>query len=500
MASNEPAFNELEEGIIKQIFEFVIGVPCHAWDSVFGRRFEDNKFMTPTCVEGFAYALVLPLVCKRWYGILKSYSSLYKNVYVDTITDQEEGYDEICPMPASVPLPWWMRNCKNLESVHIKGNIVTGEGSLGMYHMGLVSMLSSKLRILHLDDCFENGASGRLASSILKFVNLEQLRVMRVQRTFIHRLHELCNLKKLQRLELQGMEDGVVEMNSSGLPESLEILSLALVEVSGHFGLDRAPLPKLKQLKLVHIEWTGPFFDHVKRLTSLEALVTNNVFIANPAEELTEWPMVRSLTRLCHLEVGGEHEPGFSQRFGEQVIECLPFRHLSKLCLKFQARSSAMLSNRNAQFTNVSHLYLECFNFGVIPESILELAQLEQLGLVDCQLSAFSGTPDSWVKKLKLLDISKNPFVEFPKNVMRLRNLTDLNASHNESILYESLNFLSDLPDLITLRLLGGESLVLDFDDGGIIESRFTTKTAAYRMGSLFTVLQVKNPKCHLYL
>lgn len=500
MESFEFSFDDLEEGIIKQIFGFVIGSPSHAWDSVFGRRFEDNKLMTPTCVEGFAHSLVLPQVCKRWDAIMASNPCLWNKVYIDTITDREDGYDEICPMPTSVPLTWWMKNAKILESVHIRGNFAGTVGGLGMYHMGLVSLLDSKLKVLHLDDCFENGASGSLMPTVLKFVALEQLRVMRVQQSFLHRLPCLCQLKSLHRLELQGMEQGVVEMNCSGLPDTLEVLSLALLEVSGQFGPTKAPLPNLKLLKLVHIEWSGPFCAHIQRLTTLEGLVLNNVFIDNAADELHEWPAVRSLTRLCHLEVGGEPEPGFSQRVGERLIECPQFSDLTKLCLKFQARSTSILSNRDGQFGHLTNLYLECFDFGEIPGSILELACLRQLGLVDCKLTSFAGVPSSWVQMLNLLDISKNPFRHFPRSVLSLRRLTDLSISHNSSILYESLHFLADLPDLITLRLLEGESLVLDFNGGDIIESRFSSKTAAYRMGSLFTILQINNPKCHLYL
>eukprot|EP00803_Ostreobium_quekettii_P003896 evm.model.scf_1298.1 EVM.evm.TU.scf_1298.1 scf_1298:76-1590(-) len=497
------SFDDLEEGIIKRIFEFVVGlVPvCHAWDSVFGRRFEDNKLMTPSCVEGFAYTLVLPQVCKRWELILRTSPCLRKRAYVDTITDREYGYDEICPMPSSVPLTWWMKHSKTLESVHIRGNIAgNNAGGLGMYHMGLVSLLDSKLRVLHLDDCFENGAPGGLMSALVNFAALEQLRLMRVQQGFLRRLPDLCRLGRLRRLELQGVERGTVELNCSGLPRHLEVLSLALVEVCGHLGPGKEPLSSLRVLKLVHIEWCGPFCSHMQTLSNMESLVINNVFIDSMADELREWPRVQSLKKLSHLEVGGELEPGFSQRVGERLIECLPFPRLSKLCLKFQSRSSGMLNNQNAQFGHLTHLYLECFEFEDLPNSLQELTGLKQLGLVDCQLASFQGLPKAWVEGLTLLDISKNPFQTFPSSVLTLRSLTDLNVSHSPAILCECLNALAALPDLLTLRLLGGECLVLDFDGGDAIESLFSSRTAAFRMGSLFTALQVNNPKCHLYL
>lgn len=60
--SQEPTIEDLDEGILTRIFEYVFGEPFHAWDSVFGRRFEDNARMEPTCIDGFAHGLVLPQV------------------------------------------------------------------------------------------------------------------------------------------------------------------------------------------------------------------------------------------------------------------------------------------------------------------------------------------------------------------------------------------------------------------------------------------------------
>lgn len=60
--SREPMIEDLEEGVLVRVFEYVIGDAAHAWDSVFGRRFEDNMHMEPTCIEGFAHGLVLPQV------------------------------------------------------------------------------------------------------------------------------------------------------------------------------------------------------------------------------------------------------------------------------------------------------------------------------------------------------------------------------------------------------------------------------------------------------
>ncbi|GMH41997.1 hypothetical protein BSKO_09916 [Bryopsis sp. KO-2023] len=501
VTANGATIDDLEEGILVRIFEHVLGEACHAWDSVFGRRFEDNCHMEPTCIEGFAHGLVLPQVSKRWERIVKSYSGLWDRVYVDTVADQEEGYDEICPLPSSVCLPWWVNHAQKLKSVHLKGNSAGSDGGLGMYNMGLLSLLSGPtLQILHLDDCFETGASDRIIPILKRFVNLAQLRLMRVDGSFIERISELCEIKSLKRLELQGMENGVVEMNTSGLPDSLEVLGLALVGIAGGLDAGRTPLTSLKILKLVHVDWQGSFCNHISRLTQLEGIVINNVFLAEHREALASWHQMGALESLRHLEVGGEHEPAFSQCAGERAIESLPFRDLTKLCLKFQSRSSAGFVNRHGQFSQLTRLYLECFDFGTIPESILELTHLEQLGLVDCELATFPRVADVWVNKLTLLDISKNRLVEFPKAVTRLTSLTDLNVAHNDSIVYKSVNCLADLSELLTLRLLDGERLMFEFDNPEALELRFRSKLEAYRMGSLFTMLQVKNPHCHLYL
>lgn len=422
-------------------------------------------------------------------------------MYIDTVADQDEGYDDICPLPTSVCLRWWVNHAHQLKSVHLKGHSAGSEGSLGMYNLGLLTLLSSfKLTVLHLDDCFENGAQDSLVSVLARFVSLTQLRLTKVGGGFVDRLSVLCCLTQLKRLELQGMEHGVIEMNSRGLPDTLEVLGLALVGISGWLDSGRQPLANLKVLKLVHVEWQGPFCSHVSCLTSLEGIVINNVYVENQSEELVHWSQMRALEKLKHLEVGGEHEPAFSQCAGEQAIENLPFRDLSRLCLKFQFRSSTHFLNRQGQFTHLTQLYLECFDFRSVPASILDLAGLEQLGLVDCELTSFPRVAESWVRSLKLLDISKNKFSELPRTVTKLTSLTDLSIAHNECLVCEGVNYLADLPDLMTLRLLEGECLAFDIDDMDVLEIRFRAKSEAYRLGCLFTMLQIKNPHCHLYL
>lgn len=436
-------------------------------------------------------------VCWKWYRIVETTSSLWQRVYINTTAEHDEGYEEACPMPRSVCLPWWVKHSSKLRCVHLKGHAAGPYGSLSMYNIGLITLLnSSSLTVLHLDDCFEDGAAGVLIPILATFVSLTQLHLMSASKSFIDMLPRLCSLLNLKRLELKGMEQGVVKINCAGLPKALEILSLALLDICGWLDSDREPLTNLKVLKLVHVNWQGPLCSHVGCLTNLEEVVLNNVHVENQAEEVSQWSTMYSLKKLRHLEVGGEQDPAFSQRAGEQILQSHRFRDLSKLCLKFQCRSSSYFMN---QFSNLSQLYLECFSFRSVPDPIMRLCGLKQLGLVDCELTSFPTAPDIWAKNLKLLDISKNKFPELPRMVMQLTSLTDLSIAHNECSMC-GVNFLADLPDLMTLRLLEGESLTLDYGDIDILEGQFRSKSEAFRLGCLVTLLHIKLPHCHLYL
>lgn len=436
-------------------------------------------------------------VCRKWHRIVETSSSLWSKVYINTAAEHEGGYEDVCLMPKSVCLQWWVKHSPNLRSIHLKGHSARPYGSLSMYNIGLITLLnSSALTVLHLDDCFEHGAPGALIPILAKFSNLNQLRLMSVNKSFIDMLPQLCGLQNLKRLELKGMEHGVVKLNCRGLPVTLETLGLALLSICGRLDSDQEPLTSLRVLKLVHVNWQGPFCNHISSLINLEEVVLNNVHVENQTEETSQWSTMHSLQKLRHLEVGGEHDPAFSQRAGEQVLQSLPFRDLSKLCLKFQCRSSTYFMS---QFSNLTQLYLECFSFRSVPDPIMRLYGLKQLGLVDCELTSFPAAPVVWAQNLKLLDISKNKFPELPRMVMQLTSLTDLSIAHNERSMC-GVNFLADLPDLMTLRLLEGESLTFDFDDIEILEGQFRSKSEAFRLGCLVTMLHIKIPHCHLYL
>lgn len=251
------------------------------------------------------------------------------------------------------------------------------------------------------------------------------------------------------------------------------------------------------------MEWEGAFYQPISKIENLEGLVINNVYITNDhqTQELTHYQMLNHLKKLSHLEIGGETEPAFSHMTAERTLNTPALSGISKLCLKLQFRSLSSLLNSKDYFSNLTHLYLECFDFGQIPGEILGLQKLKHLGLVDCNLNSLQVMPMTWNRQLECLDLSKNEFNSFPVQISTLTSLTDLNVSSgNPELLHSNLNFLADLPDLLILRLGVGEFPMFEDEENDFLEGYFRDKASAYKMGSLFTMLQIKNPKCRLYL
>lgn len=200
--------------------------------------------MTPTCVDGFTNVLTLPLVCKQWREIIKRYKKIWSKPCI-TLT-AEDGFEEMCPLENSICLDWWVKHAVDLDSFHLRGFSNIHGLHFGMYNMGLISMLGTNLKTLHLDDCFENGANQALIPILVRLKNLEQLRVMRVNESFVNNFSKLRNHQNLKRVELQGMERGQVLLSSQFFTPNLEVLALALLNIKSSSNDDLT----LKSLKV----------------------------------------------------------------------------------------------------------------------------------------------------------------------------------------------------------------------------------------------------------
>lgn len=118
VGSQEPTIEDLDEGILVRIFEYVFGEPFHAWDSVFGRRFEENEHMEPTCIDGFAHGLVLSQV-----GLTQCLSLIYRYINTDRVLPLTQRLLPRCPAMLIFMFTLNLRQALDIESNHLRSSL-----------------------------------------------------------------------------------------------------------------------------------------------------------------------------------------------------------------------------------------------------------------------------------------------------------------------------------------------------------------------------------------
>ncbi|GMH42521.1 hypothetical protein BSKO_10440 [Bryopsis sp. KO-2023] len=503
--------NNLEDGILIKIFSMVVGPSRVEFNPFFGGFFRGLAELEPTVASGFHNILMLPQVCWRWRKLVDTSPSLWKVVFVGQPEDDLLDPPSIHPV---VSIPWWAKHSTGIESAHIRGDKTKLDGALDTYNLGVVSLLSrKKLRVLHLDDCFTCGATRTLLPMLMCLKNLEQLQVGPAKDEFISGANCLTALTKLRVLELQGMENACIAMSSEFLPISLEVLGLGALDVDAHGG-DRY-LTNLKVLQLVEVDWKGPFCGHLEHLPNLKELILSDVF--HLEEEFVETEFLphdlvklSGLANLTHLEVQGDlgrdlekREQGFFERLGEELVGCPPFLSLERLCLSLWSLKE--MSPDFAQYENLTHLQLEGFIFGEVPEAILELPLLCDLGMTWCDLKSFPDVVPKCAETIRHLRLSDNNFDDIPTGLRHWTGIKTLDLSQEGLALGEGILFLLDMPNIESVRLSKGKTRVAlsSLNNEGFpeeVKELCHDVATAFRFGFLCGELQSRVPQCRVYI
>ncbi|CAD7701770.1 unnamed protein product [Ostreobium quekettii] len=502
------SINDLEDGVLVKIFAMAVGAPSREFDPYFGGFFKGNQSLEPTVVEGFGMILTLPQVCKRWQGLIDSAPTLWSRVFVGKPDEggPPPGPGAAMTYPPVVNLRWWSNHCSLVESLHIRGNQTKRDGPLDTFNLGVLSLLSSqRLRVLHLDDCFQNGASESLIPVLTGLQNLEQLQIGPARNEFARGVEQLTKLTNLRLLELQGMDDAAVQLSSKYLPISLEVLALGAVDICPNTE-DNCHLTNLKVLKLVEVDWDGPFCAHIGNLINLEELVLSDVYhtmehVRETELFIEELSKISALEKLRHLEVMGDldnEDRGLFERIGEAIVQKPPFKYLEKLCISFQSMQE--FSPAFGHFEDLTHLNLEGFHLSSVPVAIMELPCLVDLGLCSCGLQTFPTTAPASAATITLLRLVDNRFPEVPIGLKHWKGLQELDMSNNYFHFTDHAAFLLSLPDLECLRLFSGKARAgaesferVENVDRGQLGCRL-----GYHLGYLCGGLQAKG--CRVYL
>lgn len=132
-----------------------------------------EKEVEPTVISDFQNILSLPLVCQRWRKIVETTPTLWEHVFVGKPEESfRGGYHPV------ISMLWLAKHRESVKSIHIRGHKTRIDGPLDTFNLGAVSLLSgTKLTVLHLDDCFEFGATETLLPVLSGLRSLEQLQV-----------------------------------------------------------------------------------------------------------------------------------------------------------------------------------------------------------------------------------------------------------------------------------------------------------------------------------
>lgn len=165
-------------------------------------------------------------------------------------------------------------------------------------------------------------------------------------------------------------------------------------------------MTNLRHLNLVCVDVIGEFCASIGHLTLLNTLILSDVVHVEFEEDKMDvlqddLKKLTLLKNLKHLEIQDMEveQRGFFEWIGEETMSKTPFNSLESLCLVYSGFGDISLDFN--KYTDLRNLHLEEIVFETIPDPVMELPNLEYLGLVKCALQKFP------TKRYYLLDLIK---------------------------------------------------------------------------------------------